>query len=98
MSFFERHAEQLFGHWLEMTLRLDLIGGPNFAYAERLSGDVRNFFKLPNLDHVVAVVALLEHEPEVDRQDVDLLRLIELDQIVMSLVDIFSFFGTLLGY
>ena len=81
-----------------MTVRLDLVGGPACAVANRVLDDVGNAVVLANLDHVVAVVALLEHLPEVDGQAVDLSWLGESHLVVVSGVAVVMLYSSLFSY
>ena len=79
-------------------MRLDLVRRPEVAIADWRLNDVRHAVILANLDHVVAVVALLKHLPEVDRQAVDLLRLVKANLVVVRSVAVIMLNRSLLVY
>ena len=64
-------------------MRLDLVCRPEVAIANRRFDYVCHAVILANLNHVVTVVALLKHLPEVNRQAVDLLRLMKANLVVV---------------
>ena len=95
-SFFNRHIAQLFNERLMVTARLNIVCCPNLTW--RQAGLPDYFIHsviLADLNHIVAVVALLEHIPEVNREAVDILRLVEENLVVVGGVTVFYFHHTL---